>query len=814
MFHNYFKTSFRSLLKRKGYSVLNILGLSIGITCCLLIFQYVSYERSYENFNKNADDIVRLRLDNYKQGKLQWQSATSYPAIAPAMKKDFPEVEDYCRLIDAEELLTNDENKVKFYETKGYFADASSINMLDINLTKGDKNTALTGPDKIILSEAMAKKYFGSENAIGKRLSSNGNGNKGRILEVTGVFKDYPANSHLMLNYLISYVTKQQINNLHGDKDNSTETSFGWYDFYTYLKLRPGTDLKKFAAKFPAFCDRYMNNMEWLKNNNVRCELYLLPLKDIHLYPNYNQEAEVNGNGKAVGFLYLIAFIIIVIAWVNYINLSTARSVERAKEVGMRKVLGALRINLIGQFMIESIIFNIIGFTIALIAAFLLTPGFNLLSGRAGNIPFFIEQKYWLVFITMFVAGSFFSGLYPAFVLSSFKPIKVLKGVFRNTTSGQLLRKGLIVMQFAVSVILIAGTIIVYRQVSFMRKQQLGANINQTLVLSGAKSLRDSAYRTAFQPFKNELLQQTSIKSVAASSNVMGQEILWTSSFKREGNYGVNTLYILGTDEDFLNAYNIKLIAGRGFDKSFGTNKGSILLNERAVTLLGFKNADEAINSTVLRGGTDTLTVTGVIADYHHQGLQKGIDPQIFLYTPYTSENYSLKVSTTNIQQTIASVKKLWGKYFPSDPFDYFFLDTFFDQQYKADDQFGKIFGLFSFLAIAIACFGLLGLSAYNVVQRTKEIGIRKVLGASVHSIVVLLSKEFVVLISVAFVLAVPVSWWVMNNWLSDFAYRINISWWIFLIAGATSFLVALFTISFQAMKAALTNPVKSLRTE
>ena len=816
MISNYLKIALRNLIKRKGYSLLNIGGLTIGMTCCMLIFHHVSYEKSYDGFSPVAKDVVRLRLDSYQKGKLAWQSATIYPAIAPTIRKDFPEVLDFCRLHDAEMLLTNEANDVKFNETKGYFADPSFVKMFDVKLMKGNPATALNAPDKMVISESMSKKYFGNAEPLGKNLTVRDPGSL-QTYQVTGVFKDYPKNSHLVIDYLVSYATLGKILRLDGDTSNATETSWGWYDFYSYLQLRPGTDYKKLESKLPAFCDRYINSQEWYKTNNNRATLHLLPLTDIHLYSNFNQEAEVNGNGQAVGFLFLVAIFIIGIAWINYINLATARSVERAREVGIRKVLGAVKSTLIRQFLVESFLLNTIAFLLSVLAFYLLWPAFDKFVGRDFTTDFALTRDYWLLFLTLFLGGTVFSGLYPSLVLSSFQPITVLKGVFKNSAGGMSLRKGLIVVQFITSVVLIAGTIVVYQQVDYMRRQQLGVNIDQTLVLQGAGSLQDSLYQNVFQPFKNELLHQGNIKNVSTSTSVMGNEIYWTSGVTRldKPNETAVTLYHLGIDHDFLPAYDLKLVAGRNFSPEFKTDEKAAIINERAAELLGYKSAAEVVRqNSRLRRGRDTLSIVGVVSDYHHQGLQKAIDPMILLFRPNTRGYYSVKIGATDIQKTIGSVQKVWSKYFPSDPLNYFFLDETFDQQYKSDTLFGKVFGVFAFLAILIACFGLLGLSAYNVLQRAKEIGIRKVLGASVQNILLLLSKDFLKLIVVALVLAIPVGWFIMHEWLQDFAYRISIAWWVFAVAGIISLGIALLVISLQAIKAAVENPVKSLRTE
>jgi putative ABC transport system permease protein len=816
MISNYLKLSVRNLGKRKGYSLLNILGLAIGITCCLLIFQYVSFERSYDNFPKNTKQIVRLRLDAYQQGKLAWQSATVYPAFGPTMKKDFPEVEDFCRLIDCGTVLANEKTNVKFKEEKGYFADPSSISMLGVQLVEGNPVSALKNVRSIVISESMARKYFGNDEAVGKLLEvRDPEFPNQQHLEVTGVFKDYPVNSHLIIQYLVSYATFSESVRLSGDTSNATETSFGWYDFYTYLQLKHGTDIKKLEAKMPAFCDRYINNNEWNKTNNVKDAVYLIPLQNIHLYSNFNQEAEVNGNGKSVAFLFLIGFFILGIAWINYINLATARSVERAKEVGIRKVMGALRIDLVSQFLLESFILNLISLGLAFAAVSLLTPAFNRMIGREATSGFKLQPVYWAIFFIIFAGGTLLSGIYPAFVISGYQPVKVLKGLFKNSSGGLNLRKTLIILQFGTSVVLIAGTMIIYQQVNYMRKQQLGANIKQTLVVDGPNSLQDSIYNTTLQPFKTEILRTPSIKSITASTNVPGKEIYWTAGIRRlDGQSGgAVTLYHLGIDYDFIPAYEMKLVTGRNFSREFSTDEKAAILNETAVKAMGFASPEKALHEKLVRG-RDTLSIIGVVKNFHQQGLQKTIDPQLLLLTPNTRRAYSIKVESADINKTIAGVKTVWDRYFPNDPFDYFFLDEVYDQQYKADRLYGKVFTLFSFLAILIACFGLLGLSAYNILQRTKEIGIRKVMGASVQNVLYILSKDFILLVGISFLIAIPVTWWVMHNWLQDFAYRINMPWWVFGIAGVIAALIAFVTISIQAIKAAIANPVKSLRTE
>jgi putative ABC transport system permease protein len=816
----FFKTALRNLLKRKGSALLNVLGLVIGITCCLLIFQYVSYERSYDTFQTASSSIYRLRLDQYKQGKLEWKSATVYPAIGPAMKRDYPEVEDMCRLYNWSAVFANPENNIKFFETKGYTADPSALSMLGVKLLRGNPATALREPYQLIISQTLAKKYFGKEDVLGRTLEMRtGNGLGNHMYSISGVFKDYPDNAHLVIQFLTPYATLESYMKTSGDTSDAVNTSFGWYDYYIYLQFKPGTDPARFETKLPAFCDRYINSQEWNKANKVKCELHLIALRDIHLYSNYNEEAETNGNGQAVGFLFLIGFFILGIAWINYINLSTARSVERAREVGVRKVMGALRSDLVRQFMLESILLNLAALVLSLGLAYALSPSFNILMGRQAGLTFHMIGSYWLLFSALLGAGALLSGLYPAFVLSGYKPISVLKGAFKNTSGGLLLRKGLIVFQFAISVVLIAGTIIVYQQVSFMRHQQLGADISRTLVLTGSQSVSDSTYQGIYEPFKNELLKLPGVKSMTASSTVMGQEIYWTRGVRQlqpsQSSTAV-TMYLMGVDYDFIPQFGIHMLAGRNFSKDFpvDAHRHSAILNEQGVRTLGIASVEDAIGKKIDGGSRDTLTIVGVTSNVHHLGLRRPIDPQLILYQPNVRDDYSIRLQSANFSSQLTAIQKVWNKYFPGDPFSYFFLDDFYGRQYKSDQQFGNTFTLFSFLAILIACFGLMGLSAYNILQRTKEIGIRKVLGASTRHVVFILSKDFLRLVILAFLIAIPAAWWIMHSWLRDYAYRININASVFLVAGIISTALALATISFHAIKAALANPVESLRTE
>ena len=818
MIKNFLRIALRHVYKRKGYSILNILGLTAGITCCLLIFEYVAYERSYDNFQELGQRIFRVQDEEYQNGRMVVPCASAMPGVAPFMKREFPEVEQTCRLTKVWFLLSNEARNIKFSEPEVWCVDASILQLFDLSLIKGDAKTALSGPGKMIISETEAEKYFGKENPLGKVLTSH-DGGRTRQLEVSGVFRDYPANSHIKLDLLISYPTRSQMMGTYGQTDDPAENSFGWTDFYTYILLKKGADYRQLAAKLPAFIDRHYNNLPENKSLGDRYALSLMPFKDIHLYSHYTEEAEPNGDGQSVSFLFLISFFIIGIAWINYINLATARSMERAREVGLRKVLGALRQEIIRQFMLESLLLNLLALILAVGIVMLVNPFFGTLTGRPLGRTFSLPSDYRMIFTGLFLAGTFLSGVYPALVLSRYQPVTVLKGVFRNAAGGQWLRKGLIVGQFAASIILIAGTIIVYRQVHFMRSQKLGVDIDQTLVINGASGgLSDSSYRDAFQAMKGEVLQVNGVKNMTSSSDVMGHEILWSTNWQKigGGNRQTTNLFHLGVGDDFISSFGLKLLAGRDFSRDFGTDKKAIILNATAVRALGYRSPQDALGK-LLSGGQyemDSLQVVGVIADFHNEGLQRAIQPLVLLPHRDRRSYYSIKVRTADPSATIASIKAIWNRHFPADPYSYFFLDEFFNQQYAENQRFGNVFALFAVLAIAIACFGLLGLSAYNVLQRTKEIGIRKVLGASVNSLLFVLSRDFLVLVIVAFVIAVPLTWLAMDNWLQGFAYRIGLSWWVFGLAGLLAMVIAFVTVGGQALKAAMQNPVKSLRSE
>jgi putative ABC transport system permease protein len=819
MFRNFLKIAFRNLARRKGYALLNILGLAIGISCCLVIFEYVAYERSYDRQEPNADRLYRVQDEDYQGGRMVLPCAAAMPGVAGGMMREFPEVENACRLYRGNVILADDSRSVKIRESTIYYADQAVLPMFGIKLLYGDTGAALTGSGKVLLSATEARKFFGETDPVGKVLTiHSGMRPQPMTLAVTGVYNDLPLNSHLKLPVLVSYQTMSVLAGTYGKPNNRFEDSYGWTDFYTYVLLRPGTSAARVAARLPAFIDRHYNNLPRAKSTGDSLALSLMPASDIHLRSHYTEEAEPGGDDQAVSFLFLIAFFIIGIAWINYINLATARSLERAKEVGVRKVLGALRGELIRQFLTESLLINFVALLAALGLTLAVNPFFVRLAERPMSPLFSMPGMYWGIFAALFVGGTLLSGVYPAFVLSRYQAVAVLKGLFSNSAGGHWLRRGLIVGQFAASIILIAGTIVVYRQVRYMRNQSLGVNIDETLVLRAAGiSLPDSSYQEVYGAFKHELKKLPGVRSVTASSEVMGDEILWSTDWHRlhSPSPQVSNIFHVGVDNDFIRNFGLHVIAGRDFLPEVGADKKAIILNETAVKVLGI-TPQQAIGELMSGGQSnmDSMQVVGVIADYHNEGLQKEIQPLLLFPNRNTRHFYSVKIQASDPSATIVAIKKIWDRHFPGDPYEYYFLDENFDRQYAENQRFGEVFGLFALFAIAIACIGLLGLSAYNVLQRTKEIGIRKVLGASTENLLLILSRDFLVLVGVAFVIAVPVTWLAMDSWLQSFAYRIGMSWWIFAVAGLMAAAIAFITVGGQAMKAAMQNPVRSLRTE
>ena len=805
MFKNYLLTTFRSISKRKGFTLLNVLGLSIGLVASLLILQYVKDELSYDDFHEHGNHIYRVQYDRYRDRDLIFQCASVFNKVGPALKAEYGEVENFCRLYPryGGGVIRYDDISIK--EDNIFNADQSFFEMFSYPLVKGDRQTALKEPNTAVVEEKTAQKYFGSENPIGKRIRF---GNTEEY-EITGVLKS-PVNSHLKFTFLFSYNSYPKLWPEMTNKD--WEENWGWYDFFNYIQLKPGTDAKQFENKFPQFVKKH-----GAEGDSAKIKLSLQHLPDIHLYSDLIQEAGVNGNGQSVYFLMIIALAILIIAWVNYINLATARAIERAKEVGVRKSIGALRAQLAFQFVGEAFVINFMAVFVSICLLVIAIPFFNELSGKSLTTSILSDAYFWSVLSVLYFVGSMLSGVYPALVLSSYQPARVLKGSMKGSKEGIVLRKSLVVFQFAASVALIAGTLIVYQQLRFMQNRSLGIDINEMLIIHSPGVLDNAqSYPDKFTTFKNEALRHPTVKKVTGSSEVPGNLIYWTNGAKRIGgdqDIPSIIMYRVGVDYDFFNTYGNDVIAGRVFSPQFTADSASVILNRRSVEVLGFKNPEEAVGSFVRIGG-DTLTVVGIVENYHQEGLKSDFRQTAFQLSPRNHSYYSLKIETSDLEKTLAYAKEKYSVVFPGNPFDYFFLDAFFNRQYKGDQQFGRVFGFFAVLAIFVASLGLFGLASFTAAQRTKEIGIRKVLGSSVSNIFLLLSKDFLKLVAIANLIAVPIVWKLMSDWLGLFAFHVNITFWIFIIAAVLTTLIALVTVTYQSISAAIANPVKSLRYE
>jgi len=807
MFKNFFKIAWRNLIRQRGYSIINIVGLGIGIAACLLILQYVSFELSYEKFQVNKNRIYRVKQDRYDNGKLSTEWVSGAYAVGNSFKDAIPEIEDYVKLVGNDAVVAEVNNQPVQIK-KVFFASASFFRIFTYPLIAGNGNNALTEPFTAALSESTAKILYGTTNIVGKRLSLNRNSD----YTITAVYKDAPANTQLKPDILLSYATYVKWTT--DSTGKGPETAWMWDGCLTYLLLQKGAHPDVVEKKFKPVVDKFTG--EDMKKFNAAVTYSLQPLKDIHLYSHYMTEPEPNGDGKTVYLLLGIAFFIAVIAWVNYINLATARAVNRAKEVGIRKTVGSQRSQLIIQFLSESALLNALALILALLIVVIALPGFNQLSGQNLSFSLFAKTNFWLSLGALVIVGTFLSGIYPAFVLSGFKPIEVLKGKMTATSKGSLLRKGLVVFQFTASLFLLIGTLAVYQQIQYMRKQSLGINIDQTLVVKPPTVLTDSTYLRNMTALKQTLNQQTSVKGVTISTSIPGEAIRWNAGgIKLVGTEeSTQKQYrVIGMDYDYMKLYGMKLIAGRSFSKEFGSDEHSVLFNEKGFEQLGLNKPEDAIGKKIDFWGQQ-YTIIGVTENFHQQSLRESFEPLIFRLIPDIRGFLSVKTTAANASQTISQVKANWNKLFPGNTFEYFFLDDHFDQQYKADQKFGQVFGLFTSLAILVACLGLFGLASFTTIQRTKEIGIRKVLGASVLQILKLLYQEFALLLVIAFVLTVPIAWYVISNWLQGYAFRINVHWSYFIVPFITIMIIALLTVSFQSIKAAVANPVKSLRSE
>jgi len=798
MIRNYFKTAWRNLWKNKTYSLINITGLAIGMAACILILLFVFYERSFDNFHKK--NIYRLNEVQKFEGMVSSQKvALSMFPMGPTLKEDFPEIKNFTRINRAGKVPVNYGDK-KIYIDHTCFVDSTFLDLLDFSLAKGDRHSVLQKKNSIVLTETTARKIFGKEDPMEKTLVNYDNDTT--VLVVTGILKDVPPNSQIQFDALIPFSTIAQpkwMNNWGGN----------WLN--TYLELAPNTSMAALEKKFPAYLKKHMSEDNW-KNY----ELFLLPLRDVHAGAtdigldsfNYQQFDKSYTN-----IFFIIALIVLLIACVNFMNLSTARSGERAREVGVRKSIGAVRWQLSLQFIGESVMLAFVAMIIAIVLVYLFLPAVNHLSQRDLQFPLFTNWKFLLSLVTGTIILGTLSGLYPAAYLSSFMPVKVLKGSVQTGKNKGVLRNILVVTQFSCAILLITATVFALRQLSYMKNRPTGFDREQivTVPFDGVDSRK-------YDGLKKELLQNTLVSSVTASQDVLGSHLDQSGiRFKGDGPMRELTSTRLIVDHDYLTTFKIQLIAGRNFSPQKTTDGREYIINESLAKEL-LKDDRRGSFSSLLgkEFGFDSLgQIVGIARDFNFNSLHHKIETMfMFSQTDWGFSNMSVKINGNRSKEAIAFIQSVWQKNFPGVPFEYQFLDEHFEEIYRADSQISTIVGSLAVLAIIISCLGLFGLASYSAEKRIKEVGIRKVLGASLKNIVLMLSRDFLKYVLIAILIAWPLSWIAVHRWLQDYAYRINISWWVFVMAGSLAMLIALVTVSFQAIKAAIANPVKSLRTE
>ncbi|MCJ7682128.1 MAG: ABC transporter permease [Candidatus Aminicenantes bacterium] len=806
MFKNYLITALRNFNRYRGYSLINLLGLAIGMACCIIILIYVQDEFSFDHYAEFSDRIFRVVMDFETPDRGAVSIARTPPPWAPSLADDYPEVESYVRFkTPLVSWLVSDEEKDRRFHEKGfYFADASVFEFFNLELIKGNPATALVEPRTIVLTEETARRYFGDENPIGKILRLDNQYN----FEVTGLMKNVPHNSHINFDLLASFSTLAVVPIYGGAPYVTWQNGIG-PDLYTYVRLREGVSPLEMERKMPEFLNKYIGNL--LTRFNIRINPHLQPLTDIHLRSNLEAEIRSNSDIRYIYIFSAIALFVLLLACINFMNLATARSAGRAHEVGMRKVIGAEKKQLVFQFLGESILLACLALVVSLILVALLLPLFNSLSGKTLALAF---DNVWmwigLAAITLFVG--FVAGSYPAFYLSSFQPSAVFRGSLKAGRANLRLRKFLVVFQFAISIIFIIGTGVVQRQLEYVRNKDLGFDKEHVVVLP----MGDPRARQIYRTFKDLALQIPEVIAVTGANNMpgglMGFILIRPENVPEGQEVTMENVFV---DHDYVQALGIEVVEGRTFSEEYGTDAAeAFILNETAVRQLGWKG--NAVGRRLQITGFRQGQVVGVIRDFHSRSLHQKIEPLILIIAPNPDAFLQLAVRIVpgNFERTLRKIEDSWREVYPLDPFSCSFLDADFDRLYRSEKQRGKVFLTFAVLAILIACLGLLGLASFTAEQRTKEIGIRKILGASIRSIVGLLSMEFIQLVLLANLIAWPAAYFIMHNWLGNFAYRISMPLSHFFFAALLAAGIALLTVSYQAVRAAIADPVTSIRLE
>ncbi len=800
MLKNYIKIALRNIRKNPWFSAINIGGLAIGITACLLIAQYVAFETSYDDFHQKSNQLYRISVDMYENGVLQTQSARVAPAVATSFTDEIPEIDKYARLIilGPDGVLTSGDKAIS--EPDIYLAENSFLDLFSFPLLQGDPAQALTKPFTVVISQNTANSLFGNEDPIGKTIVINSDNFDGQSLdyEVTGVMKNIPQNSHIQPEVLISYST------LHTFVGNMFDNSWTWSETYSYVQLNDQADPEK-AESF--FSDIYKRS----NPNGPDWRYHLQPVTEIHLHSELQHEATANGNATYVYFMVLVSVLILIVGYINYTNLTTLKAEQRSTEIGIRKVSGANRFQLMVQFVMESSIINFTALILALSLTEVFSPYFSSLfgipvtslTGSLGGIWF------WPIMAGSFIILTVLSSLYPAYVISRLTPSETIKGKVTSNFSGARLQKVLVATQFAVFVLLLSVTFTISSQIDFLKTQDLGFNSEQVLIVKAPKSVLGSG-ESDFTVFKDKVSSIAGVTGVSGSETVPGQEIYRFTDQIRINQTPVNGVFSqLAVTPDYFDQYGITFLAGDSFPDP---DSQDWVINQKAAEIMGFETASEAIGKEVMIND-HPHSIKGVITNYHHENLKNAVEPVIFSATD-DANYFSVKTSAADIEPLLSSVGTNYASLFPGSPFEYFFLTDFYNQKYELEDQFSLLFRIFSILSIVIALIGLLGLSGFSIHRRTKEIGIRKVLGAGIGNILLLVSQEFMILVLAGSAVAAPLAWYLLNNWLSGFAYKTEINIWIFGISALLALMMALITISWQATKAAIANPVDSLRNE
>jgi putative ABC transport system permease protein len=800
MFSNYLKLTIRDLMVNKGYFIINLLGLMIGITAFILILLWIKAETSYDKFHGNADNIYRVDYLLYEEGILEQHSASGSHGVGREIMNAFPEVLDYTRFYRTESLVKHGEQTFK--ERNVLYTQSSFFNLFSFPLLVGKADTTLLSLNHAVMTEETARKYFGDEDPMGKLITIDG----AVDYEVTGIVKSIPQNSHFKFDILLSY-------------DNLIQSSRYWDDswvsenVYSYILLAPGADVEALQAKLPQIPETFIG--DFMKRAFFLIEYKLVKLTDIHLHSSVSNELEVNGSYRNVYSLGIIAFLVLLIAFINYINLATSRSIERAHEVGIRKVSGAFKRDLVFQFLTESALLNLIALIVSFTGVFLLLPFFKQVMQSPLQIDFLTVM---LLFFILLVSGTLFTGFLSSIYISQFDTSLVLKGKIPTGSKWiNRLKNYLVVFQFTISVILIIGTITIYRQVKFMRNHDLGFKPEGLIVLDGPRILRADSYESYMnnlESFKNDIRSLSMVSNVTSSSSVPGTEIKNSRVFgiPVEGRNTEKKIEMYYVDNQFFDTYGLTFVAGDNFGAAMREEANNIILNESALPYFRFEDKVVTVGD-ILRGGGSVVTIKGIVNDFNQRSLKELPRPVGFLNQP-ANIYYTIKAEMTDISRLISELEKIWISRYPGNPFHYFFLDDFYDEQYRAEKRFSGLFLASSLLAIFIACLGLSGLSAYSITRRMKEIGIRKANGAGISRVIVLLNKDFVIWVAVGFIIACPIAWYAMNRWLQNFAYRTELSWWIFALAGIIALVIALLTVSWQSWRGATRNPAETLRYE